>query len=375
MKICVVSGTFHPEPGGPPTFLYRLLPELIARGHTVEVVTHGEADAPQNYPYPITRISRRLPIPLRLLNFARAVWLAGRRADVFFVGDYGLPVAAINVVLHKPIVMRLVADFAWEFCQRHGWIPATQSVEVFQTATHSWRVRLLRSAQSWYARAASLMIVPSEHVGRLARSWGVLPKVIHNAIDRDLFRRERQLDSEHPTLITVARLAPVKGVDVVIRAFGDLRITHPMAKLIIVGEGPARAELEQVCCELHLAEVVQFTGALLIERIADLLSTAHVFALGSRTEGMPHAALEAMAAGTPVVATHVGGTPEVVADGVNGLLVPPDDPQAMAAAIYQILNDPSLAAKLSQSGLLTLNRFSWPRLVDNYEAALKSVMK
>ncbi|MEK7809208.1 MAG: hypothetical protein AAB571_09060, partial [Chloroflexota bacterium] len=61
MRLCVVSGTFHPEPGGPPTFLYRLLPELIQRGHSIHVVTYGERDAPTDYPYAVTRISRRQP--------------------------------------------------------------------------------------------------------------------------------------------------------------------------------------------------------------------------------------------------------------------------------------------------------------------------
>ncbi|MEK7326013.1 MAG: hypothetical protein AAB217_12220, partial [Chloroflexota bacterium] len=69
MKICVVSGTFHPEPGGPPTFLYHLLPDLVRRGHLVEVITYGEPGSPADYGYAVTRISRRQPIPFRLLAF------------------------------------------------------------------------------------------------------------------------------------------------------------------------------------------------------------------------------------------------------------------------------------------------------------------
>src|SRR5512134_3585624 len=115
MRLCVVSGTFHPEPGGPGTFLAHLLPALQARGHAVEVVTYGEANAPDDYSYPVTRISRRQPIPLRLLAFARAVWRAGRRADVFFVSDYGLPVALANRLVRRPILLKNVGDFAWEF--------------------------------------------------------------------------------------------------------------------------------------------------------------------------------------------------------------------------------------------------------------------
>lgn len=374
MKICVVSGTFHPEPGGPPTFLYHLLPKLAERGHAVEVITYGESGSPANYGYPVTRISRRQPIPLRLLAFTRAVFSAGRRADVFFVSDYGLPVAIANLGLRKPIVMRLVADFAWEFCQRHGWIPETQTVEAFQTAQHSLRVRLLRRAQAFYRRAASRMIVPSEHVARLVRAGGGAPQVIYNAVDGRPFANLPPRIGGF-TLITIARLAPVKGVDVAIRALAQVCRSHPQARLIVVGDGPARNDLEQLCRELELDPSVQFTGALPIDSVARHLGAADVCVLGSRTEGLPHVALEAMAAGTPLVATRVGGTPEVVADGVNGLLVPPDDPLAMAQAILRLFDDPALAERLTQAGRATLERFSWPRLVDAYEATLLGVLQ
>lgn len=374
MNICVVSGTFHPEPGGPPAFLYRLLPELVRRGHTVEVVTYGEADAPRDYPYRVTRISRRRPIPLRLPALARAVLAAGRRADIFLVSDYGLPVALVNLWLRKPVILRLVADFAWEFCQRHGWIPETQTVENFQAASHPWRVKLLRLAQVFYARSATRLIVPSEHVARLARGWGLSPQVVYNAVDGQPFAnlpsRRRDL-----TVVTVARLTPVKGADVVIRAFAQVRTVYPQLRLVIIGDGPARADLESLCRDLHLGDSACFTGTLSIDSLANYLGAAGVFALGSRTEGLPHAVLEAMAAGAPVVATRVGGTPEVVTDGVNGLLVPPDDPPALAAAITGILENPARARRLAQAGRETLDRFSWLRLVDEYEAALLGVLK
>ena len=374
MKICVVSGTFHPEPGGPPTFLYHLLPDLVRRGHLVEVITYGEPGSPADYGYAVTRISRRQPIPFRLLAFTRAAFSAGRRADVFFVSDYGLPVALANLGLRKPVVMRLVADFAWEFCQLHGWIPETQTVEAFQTAKHSLRVRLLRQAQAFYTRAASRIIVPSEHVARLVRAGGGTPQVIYNAIDGKPFA-DLPPRTGGFTLITVARLAPVKGVDVAIRALAQVRRSHPQARLIVVGDGPARNNLEQLCRELELDRSVQFTGALPVDSVARHLGAADVGVLGSRTEGLPHLALEAMAAGTPLVATRVGGTPEVVADGVNGLLVPPDDPSAMAQAILRLFDDPALGERLTHAGRATLERFSWPRLVDAYEATLLGVLK
>src|SRR3972149_2710173 len=373
MRICVVSGTFHPEPGGPPTFLYRLLPELVRRGHEIEVVTYGESDAPTDYPYPVSRISRRRPIPLRLIAFTRAVLKAGRWADAFFVCDYGLPVIAANVLLRKPVVLRVVADFAWEFCQRHGWIEAGQSVMDFQTAHHTLRVQLLRWTQVAYARAATRVIVPSEYVARLVRGWGSNPRVIYNAIELEPFRDLLVCPAGHD-LITVARLTPVKGVDVIIRAFALLRPMHPPADLTVVGDGPARVELETLCRDLPLDESVSFTGALTIDDVARRMAAADGVVLGSRTEGLPHVVLEAMAARTPVVATRVGGTPEVVKDGVNGLLVPAEDPGALAEAVSKLWSDAALADRLQQGGLSTLDRFSWRRLVDEYDEALRNAV-
>jgi len=186
MRLCVVSGTFHPEPGGPPTFLHRLLPELQARGHIVDVLTYGEADAPTEYPYRVTRISRRQSIPKRLLAFTREVSSVGRRADVFFVSDYGLPVAIVNLILRRPVLLKNVGDFAWEFSTRRHWISAGQTIDEFQIAPHPSRVNLLRAVQRWYTGAADAVIAPSRYSASLVVRWGIPESKVHvvyNAID------------------------------------------------------------------------------------------------------------------------------------------------------------------------------------------------
>jgi glycosyltransferase involved in cell wall biosynthesis len=380
MKICVVSGTFHPEPGGPPTFLYRLLPELIARGHSVEVVTYGEVDAPRHYPYPITRISRRQSILLRLMNFARAVWFAGRRADVFFVSDYGLPVGVVNLFLHHPILLKNVGDFAWEFSVRHKWIPAGETIDQFQTAPHSLRVNLLRAVQRWYTGAARLVIAPSRYSASLVTGWGIDPDrvcVIYNALDPfddlptpDAARRALGLSGK--VVVTVARLAPWKGVSALIRAIDRLRRDIPEIRLVVVGDGPERAALETQTSSFGGA--VLFAGAQNPERVYWYLRAADVFSLFSTYEGLPHTVLEAMQAGTPVVVSDAGGNVEVVADGETGWVVPRGDETALAAALKSALCDSNLARLRAESAKASLSKFSWPRLVDEYEAALKSLI-
>ncbi|MBI4314657.1 MAG: glycosyltransferase family 4 protein [Chloroflexi bacterium] len=382
MRIAVVSGTFHPEPGGPPAFLYRLLPELVRRGHTVEVVTYGEADAPRDYPYRVTRISRRRPIPLRLPALARAVLAAGRRADIFLVSDYGLPVALANIFLRRPIVLKNVGDFAWEFSTRHGWIPHGQTIDQFQTAPHSLRVRLLRRVRRWYTGAASVVVAPSHYSARLVVGWGIPAakvKVIYNALDPVISLPSHETAREQlalgggPVLLTVARLVPWKGIDGLIRALPVIRQQFPAARLVIVGDGPERAALQAQAAPLGPA--VQFTGALPPAQVWPHLRAADVFVLFSTYEGLPHTVLEAMQAGTPVVVSDAGGNVEVVTGGETGWVAPAGDERALAAAILEALSNPQLAAARAAAATIRLNRFSWLRLVDEYEAALSGVLK
>lgn len=379
MRLCVVSGTFHPEPGGPPTFLYRLLPELVRRGHTIEVITYGEANAPTGYPYRVTRISRRQSIPGRLLALTREVFSAGRRADAFLVSDYGLPVAIANLILRKPLLLKNVGDFAWEFSTRHRWIPTGQTIDEFQIARHSPRVNFLRAVQHWYTGAADAVIAPSHYSAGLVAGWGVPAskvRVIYNALDsvsdlpsRDSARRE--LGISQPLIVTVARLTPWKGVDGLLRALKAVRRQMPSARLIVVGDGPERSALEREAASLD--DAASFVGTQPPERVPLYLRAADVFALFSTYEGLPHIVLEAMQAGTPVVVSDAGGNTEVVTHGENGWVAPKGDEAALAESLLEALRDPELAGSRARAAIESLARFSWPRMVDEYDAALRGL--
>ncbi len=116
---------------------------------------------------------------------------------------------------------------------------------------------------------------------------------------------------------------------------------------LIIGGGRREAEMRQLAQELGLAGRVHFLGQR--PDIPDLLGALDIFVLPSHSEGVSLALLEAMAAGLPVIATAVGGLPEVVTDGVNGLLIPPQDPEALAQALARLLDDPALAKKLGEN--------------------------
>ena len=162
---------------------------------------------------------------------------------------------------------------------------------------------------------------------------------------------------------TVARLAPQKGLDVLIDAVPLVLARRADARFVIVGDGEERAELEARATAVGVAGRVAFLGAR--DDVPEQLATLDVFVLPSRFEGLCLAVIEAQAAGVPVVATPVGGIRETVVPGETGLLVPVDDPGALAAAILTLLDDPALAAHLAgEAQRRALARFAVEPMVE-----------
>ncbi|HEX9094368.1 MAG TPA: glycosyltransferase, partial [Coriobacteriia bacterium] len=135
----------------------------------------------------------------------------------------------------------------------------------------------------------------------------------------------------------VGNMVPVKGVPTLLDAFSRVRDAGVADRLVLVGDGPLRAELEVRAGELGVREAVTFTGRLSQADVALAMAAADVFVLPSLNEGLSVALLEAMACGTPCVASSVGGVPEVLDDPACGRLVPPDDAEALAAGIQEVL--------------------------------------
>ncbi len=182
-----------------------------------------------------------------------------------------------------------------------------------------------------------------------------LVSVIRNGVDVDLYRRagiareQLQLADSDQVIGIVGRLEPVKGHGILLEAFAEVRKSAPYVKLLIVGDGSERARLEAKASDLGLADDVRFVGPR--RDIPDLLHAMDVFVVSSLEEGLPMSLLEAMAAARPVVATAVGSIPGVVRNGETGLLVPPDDKTALAAALDALLRDQNLRNRLAANAL------------------------
>ncbi len=162
-------------------------------------------------------------------------------------------------------------------------------------------------------------------------------------------------------LLAVGRLAPHKGYGTLLHALARLRDDGLRFHLRIAGGGDQRAELEALRDRLGLGGAVTFLGAVAPERIDDLWRATDIAVLASLTEGLPLTIVEAMAHARTIVATRVGGIPEIIADGENGLLVAPDDAESLAAALRRVILDPDLAARLAAAARRAFEAGGWSR--------------
>ncbi|SHL21698.1 Glycosyltransferase involved in cell wall bisynthesis [Pseudonocardia thermophila] len=198
-------------------------------------------------------------------------------------------------------------------------------------------------------------------------------------VDVDAFPPSPQPSGD--TLLYVGRLdraSAWKGVDVLLRAFASVVAQRPTARLEIVGNGDARPDHEALAVELGIADAVRFAGALHGPQLAAAYAGARALVLPSLTEAESFGMtlVEAMASARPVVGSAVGGIPHVVDDGRTGLLVPPGDVTALAAALVRLLDDPALCARLGEAGRATaVERYAWPRLTERWLALFRGVTR
>ncbi|MBL8146849.1 MAG: glycosyltransferase family 4 protein, partial [Anaerolineae bacterium] len=324
-RLAIASGIFHPEPGGPATYLRELLPELQARGWELRALTFSDYAQPQGEPYPVTRIIRQ-SYPLRMARYAAASRPLLAWADLVYVHLLGLPLFGRR---RAKRVIKIVGDLAWERAVRRGWIAPDEDIDAYQTrryglAANADRARLAREARTYDA-----VIVPSAYLKRMVVGWGVPEervRVIYNALPPELrVPAIPQAESRAqiglppgPLVLAVGRVLPWKGVDHLITALAGA----PGVQLAVAGDGPALPAAQAQAAASPASQRVTFLGRVPRNQMPLYMRAADYVALYSGYEGLSHTLLESLRVGTPVIASDKGGNPEVVEHGVNGLLVP-----------------------------------------------------
>lgn len=363
MRVLIATPLYPPDPGGPATYVRTLEEALPGAGVDVMVVKFG--------------LVRRFPKLLRHLIYFFMVLRSGKEADLILALDpvsVGLPAALAARFLKKPLVVKVVGDYAWEQGrQRFG---LTDTLDQFATARSlPFEVRFLQGVESWVARSAVRIIVPSEYLKRVVSTWkDVEPasiSVIYNAMRSEETGRapDAVLALPHPRIVSIGRLVPWKQMEGVIEAVKDIE----GASLVIVGDGPSRARLEQLAAEVAPGKVL-FTGALPHDATLATLREADIFVLNSTYEGLSHLLIEALSLGVPSIATAVGGNPELVTDGENGLLIESRDTEMLTAAIRRLIADDVLRTRLSGNARASSARFSMDAMITATKSLLTSLV-
>jgi glycosyltransferase involved in cell wall biosynthesis len=396
-----LTGQFLPVVGGTELSTLREAQALQARGHVVRVLTlrHNPQWARREEvdKVPVRRIGGLFLRGRLRLRFG-ATWLAEarvwyelvrtrRRYDVIQLRQLGRlarPAVLASYLTGKPLVVRIACappqggqigdtrvslyrDSLARTKATAGAHPKAHLMAYLKargTTPDMGDLDTLRRVQ-WLA-PLTLLLLRAPQVTFLALSARIRQHLIEsgfaknqivllpNGIDplayRDIAAR-RLCHQEAPageslTVVCVARLSYQKGQDVLLQAWSLVQESVPTARLILAGDGEQRVQLELLATDLGISDTVDFAG--LVTDTRALLAAARVFALPSRYEGMPNALLEAMAAGLPCVATQVSGSEDAIVDGQSGLLVPPDDPGALASALVALLTNNERAYALGR---------------------------
>jgi glycosyltransferase involved in cell wall biosynthesis len=342
--------------GGPEKQTLRLSGWLRDRAsvETVFAVMPTDADSLDGNP---------LLLRAREAGFEAVPFVQSRRYDLI----EGVRLLRRLVSRHRPDV---VCATGYKADVLAAWLDATPSVATLRGWTaQDAKVRLFEWLDRRTLRRHDSVIVVSNALRDAAIRAGVAPRRVFwvpNAIDpaqlpsprlREDLCREIGADPGRPLLGAVGRLSPEKGQRVLVDAFSHVRRRVPGARLVVVGDGPEEASLRRQVETLGLGRDVTFMG--LRRDGQQIIAALDALALPSFSEGMPNVLLEAFAYGTPVVATRVGGVPDMVSDGDSGWLVPAGDAHALAAALVEALADPSEARRrAARSRSILAERFT-----------------
>lgn len=421
LRICIVAFMFAPLVGGAEVRAEKQARQLMALGHEVTIVTlrHDKqwkrSETLNGLPIVrvggiytskgILRIGRFGHLPIDILMFF-VLWQLRNRFDIIHALQLS-PLAAVAALIgkltRKPIIISipstgpgkqqhpedatLMADTLADTRIDTSFLKIPYKDIVVGDIAYLSKsaiggniiVNFLKKSDAFYQLLSSRSYPYMTSHGFRKEKLTLIP----NGVNAEKFHPAPELrpDPKQPEriIICVARLQYPKGIDVLLHAWARM-MREPAAwrtallpRLLIAGEGPLQPQLERIAAELRIQDSIEFMG--LQRDVVPLLQRAWGFVMPSRWEGMPNAVLEAMSIGLPTIATRVSGSEDIIVDGVNGLLVEPEQPEELAQALRRIIEDTDFTQQLTQEARATilhdyqLNRVA-EKCVDFYRQVL-----
>ncbi len=380
MKILIINYEFPPLGGGGGEGSKNLAKHYVRLGHEVQVLTahyhglphHEMIDGYQVYRTPSGRKAKDHCTKWQMLQFflrniSPALRLAREfRPQVTHI-HFVIPVGPLGYLIYRKYKIPYIIT-----C-RGGDVPATRQV--------GWLYDLIRPVLYPVVRHAARLAAVSRNLAGLARQsfWSLPVEYIPNGVDSQFFAPgdvEPSAECDVVRLLFVGRISEQKGLPTLIDALeAARRQCHRAFMLDIYGDGPLKAKLSRQINEKGLQDIVRLHGWVTRDELRMVYRGADAFVLPSYSEGLPMACLEAMASGLAVVATRVGGTPEVVKDDENGILVDPHDHNQLADALVRIITDPALRRSYGAcSRRIAETEFSWETVARQYLDLLEQVV-
>ena len=361
MRVLFWTPVFWPKIGGVEVHAGKFLPALRTRGYEFLVVTtrissdQPESDQYQGIPihrlafwHHATRIDELVQIRKKVTLVKRAFSPDLLHINAVDVGNFFHLVTAD--VAPAPLLVTL-----------HGEWFSRQNAVIQQT---------LRAAD-WVAGCSEAVLRKGRELAPEIISHSC---VIYNGLEAPLLV-PIILPFDPPQLLCLGRLSSEKGFDVALNAFGIILREFPEARLLIAGDGPARNELEQQAADLGIRRRVEFLGWVEPADVPALINTTTIVLMPSRQESLPLVALEAGLMARPIVATRIGGLPEVVAHEQTGLIVESGDPRALADGAIYLLRERGLAIDFGQAARIRAQQlFSWASHIDCYDALYRKLI-
>jgi glycosyltransferase involved in cell wall biosynthesis len=397
LKVLILTETYYPVVGGGETQARLLAEELSARGCQVSILTRrSDASFPACERFGDVNVHRvgpsgrgQLKKWKLALTTVPALLRARHTYDLLFVSGFrilGLPAVCVARLLGKRVVLK--ADSQGEMSGSFFG----PGLAKFGLTTSSIPFRaFLRLRNAVLKRADALVAITAEGERELfeagVAAWRVrrMPNGVDirrfgpaSDVERSALRRCLQLPATGPVAIYTGRLVSYKGLPLLLTAWRSVVAQDPSAVLLIVGEGGldihnCEQELRQRVHKEGLERNVVFTGS--VPDVERYLRASDVFAYPTENDAFPSSLVEAMACGLAVVTTPVGAIPEILADGVNGILVEQGDPATFRDALTRVLRDPVLARRLGEAARNTvLANYAAPRLADRYAELFRSLI-
>lgn len=390
MKVCFLT-TSYPRFAGDyaGVFIFELALWLTKNGVSVDVVAPSEVGVPKverntgirvarfRYMFPekwqriaylggIPSNLRRywlawLQLPFFFLSYAWTAYQSARECDLIHAHwiSSGFVATFLSALLSKPVVLTV-----------HG-----------SDVNLMFENRFLGLLRKQVTDRVGAIIAVSKPLARRVQSLNIAGDrvtVIPNGVDISNYEYRDSSTSAGEKLIWVGRMSTEKGLKYLLDAMPQLLKVYPDVKLSLVGDGPLRPEVERTIRKLGIAKSVILTGMVSHEQVPVYLRSSAIFVMPSLSEGLPLVMLEAMSIGLPVVATWVGGVPDVViGEGANqtGLMVPPEDADALASALIELLDDPALAKKLGMNGRSVVETdYTWQKVAQETISVYNSLL-